>query len=176
MSYQNEYRESIENPEAFWSRQAELISWYEKPKSILSQDEKGFYHWFKGGKLNTSYLALDFHVENGRAEQAALIYDSPVTETVRSYTYRELLDEVARFAGMLQNQGVEKGDRVITSGLGGLFPKGILIGNIVEVKRQPHELFQTASIETAVDLSRMEEVFIIISGPYPQGSPLFTEK
>ena len=113
MSYQKEYRESIENPEAFWSRQAELINWYEKPKSILSQDEKGFYHWFKGGKLNTSYLALDFHVENGRAEQAALIYDSPVTETVRSYTYRELLDEVARFAGVLQNQGVEKGDRVI---------------------------------------------------------------
>ena len=113
MSYQKEYRESIENPEAFWSRQAELIRWYEKPKSILSQDEKGFYHWFKGGKLNTSYLALDFHVENGRAEQAALIYDSPVTETVRSYTYRELLDEVARFAGVLKNQGVEKGDRVI---------------------------------------------------------------
>ena len=113
MSYQKEYRESIENPEAFWSRQAELITWYEKPKSILSQDEKGFYHWFKGGKLNTSYLALDFHVENGRAEQAALIYDSPVTETVRSYTYRELLDEVARFAGVLKNQGVEKGDRVI---------------------------------------------------------------
>ena len=113
MNYQKEYRESIENPEAFWSRQAELINWYEKPKSILSQDEKGFYHWFKGGKLNTSYLALDFHVENGRAEQAALIYDSPVTETVRSYTYRELLDEVARFAGVLQNQGVEKGDRVI---------------------------------------------------------------
>ena len=113
MSYQKEYLESIKNPEAFWSRQAELITWYEKPKSILSQDEKGFYHWFKGGKLNTSYLALDFHVENGRAEQAALIYDSPVTETVRSYTYRELLDEVARFAGVLKNQGVEKGDRVI---------------------------------------------------------------
>ena len=113
MSYQKEYRESIENPEEFWSRQAELINWYEKPKSILSQDEKGFYHWFKGGKLNTSYLALDFHVENGRAEQAALIYDSPVTESVRSYTYRELLDEVARFAGVLKNQGVEKGDRVI---------------------------------------------------------------
>ena len=113
MSYQKEYRESIENPEAFWSRQTELITWYEKPKSILSQDEKGFYHWFKGGKLNTSYLALDFHVENGRAEQAALIYDSPVTETVRSFTYRELLNEVALFAGVLQNQGVEKGDRVI---------------------------------------------------------------
>ncbi len=70
---------------------------------------------------------------------------------------------------------VKKGDRVITSGLGGLYPKGILIGTIVEVRVQPHELFQTASIETAVDLSRMEEVFIIISGSYPEGSPIFTE-
>ena len=69
---------------------------------------------------------------------------------------------------------VKKGDRVITSGLGGLYPKGILIGTIVEVRIQPHELFQTASIETAVDLSRMEEVFIIISGSYPEGSPIFT--
>ena len=70
---------------------------------------------------------------------------------------------------------VKIGDRVITSGLGGLYPKGILIGTIVEVRIQPHELFQTASIETAVDLSRMEEVFIIISGSYPEGSPIFTE-
>ena len=70
---------------------------------------------------------------------------------------------------------VKKGDRVITSGLGGLYPKGILIGTIVEVRIQPHELFQTASIETAVDLSRMEEVFIIISGSYPEGSPIFTD-
>ena len=70
---------------------------------------------------------------------------------------------------------VKKGDRVITSGLGGLYPKGILIGTIVEVRVQPHELFQTASIETAVDLSKMEEVFIIISGSYPEGSPIFTD-
>ena len=70
---------------------------------------------------------------------------------------------------------VKKGDRVITSGLGGLYPKGILIGTIVEVRVQPHELFQTASIETAVDLSRMEEVFIIISGSCPEGSPIFTD-
>ena len=64
MSYQKEYRESIEHPEAFCSRQSELISWFEKPKTILSQDEKGFYRWFKGGKLNTSYLTLDYHIEN----------------------------------------------------------------------------------------------------------------
>ena len=113
MSYQKEYRESIEHPEAFWSRQAELISWFEKPKTILSQDEKGFYHWFKGGKLNTSYLTLDFHVENGRADQTALIYDSPVTETVRRYSFQELKEEVSKFAGVLREKGIEKGDRVI---------------------------------------------------------------
>ena len=113
MSYQKEYCESIEHPEAFWSRQAELISWFEKPKTILSQDEKGFYHWFKGGKLNTSYLTLDFHVENGRADQTALIYDSPVTETVRRYSFQELKEEVSKFAGVLREKGIEKGDRVI---------------------------------------------------------------
>ena len=113
MSYQKEYRESIEHPEAFWSRQAELISWFEKPKTILSQDEKGFYHWFKGGKLNTSYLTLDFHVENGRADQTALIYDSPVTETVLRYSFQELKEEVSKFAGVLRVKGIEKGDRVI---------------------------------------------------------------
>ena len=113
MSYQKEYRESIEHPEAFWSRQAELISWFEKPKTILSQDEKGFYHWFKGGKLNTSYLTLDFHVENGRADQTALIYDSPVTETVRRYSFQELKEEVSKFAGILREKDIEKGDRVI---------------------------------------------------------------
>ena len=113
MSYQKEYRESIEHPEAFWSRQAELISWFEKPKTILSQDEKGFYHWFKGGKLNTSYLTLDFHVENGRADQTALIYDSPVTETVLRYSFQELKEEVSKFAGVLREKGIAKGDRVI---------------------------------------------------------------
>jgi acyl-coenzyme A synthetase/AMP-(fatty) acid ligase len=113
MSYQKEYRESIEHPEAFWSRQAELISWFEKPKTILSQDEKGFYHWFKGGKLNTSYLTLDFHVENGRADQTALIYDSPATETVLRYSFQELKEEVSKFAGVLREKGIEKGDRVI---------------------------------------------------------------
>ena len=113
MSYQKEYRESIEHPEAFWSRQAELISWFEKPKTILSQDEKGFYQWFKGGKLNTSYLTLDYHVENGRADQTALIYDSPVTETVRRYSFQELKEEVSKFAGVLREKGIEKGDRVI---------------------------------------------------------------
>ena len=113
MSYKEEYRESIDHPEQFWRRQAELISWYEKPETILSKDEKGFFHWFEGGKLNTCYLTLDYHVENGRADQTALIYDSPITETVRRYSFRELLEEVSRFAWVLRDQGIEKGDRVI---------------------------------------------------------------
>ena len=113
MNYKEEYRESIDHPEQFWRRQAELISWYEKPETILSKDEKGFFHWFEGGKLNTCYLTLDYHVENGRADQAALIYDSPITETVRRYNFRELLEEVSRFAWVLRDQGIEKGDRVI---------------------------------------------------------------
>ena len=72
-----------------------------------------FYRWFPGGQVNTCYNALDRHVENGRADQAALIYDSPVTSTVRTFTYRELRDEVARFAGVLAGRGVGRGDRVI---------------------------------------------------------------
>ena len=69
----------------------------EKTPSFTVNDEKGFYHWFKGGKLNTSYLTLDYHVENGRADQTALIYDSPVTETVRRYSFQELKEEVSKF-------------------------------------------------------------------------------
>ena len=113
MSYQKEYRESIDQPESFWALKAELISWFEKPKNILTQDERGAYHWFEGGKLNTSFLALDYHVENEKADQTALIYDSPVTESVRSYSFKELRDEVSKFAGVLREKGIEKGDRVI---------------------------------------------------------------
>lgn len=113
MGYQEEHRASIENPEAFWQKQAEAIHWYKFPEKILSQDSNEAYRWFEGGTLNTAYLALDHHVENGRADQPALIYDSPVTNSQRTYTYRELRDEVARFAGVLQSQGIVKGDRVI---------------------------------------------------------------
>ena len=77
MKYLDEFKESIESPETFWGEQAKKIVWFEPPKTILSQDEKGFYHWFEGGSLNTSYLALDYHVANGRGHQPALIYESP---------------------------------------------------------------------------------------------------
>lgn len=113
MDYAALYQESLENPEAFWATQSKRIHWFQSPESILSQDEKGLYRWYKGGKLNTAYLALDHHVENGRADQLALIYDSPVTGKKQQFTFRELRDETARFAGVLKDLGVTKGDRVI---------------------------------------------------------------
>ena len=113
MHYQAEHRESIKNPEAFWRKQAGIIDWFKFPETILSQDNNQSYRWFDGGKLNTSYLALDYHVNSGRAEQAALIYDSPVTGQQETFTYLELRDEVARFAGVLKNHDVVKGDRII---------------------------------------------------------------
>ena len=79
----------------------------------MSQDEHQLSRWYKGGKLNTCYLALDHHIKNGRGEQVALIYDSPVTGIKKQFTYQALLDEVALVAGMLKSLGVEKGDRVI---------------------------------------------------------------
>lgn len=113
MHYTQAYLQSIQRPADFWREQAQAIDWFTFPEQILTQDEKGFYRWYKGGKLNTAYLALDYHVENGRAEQKALVYDSPVTGNKRSFTYRELRDEVARVAGGLKTLGIEKGDRVI---------------------------------------------------------------
>lgn len=113
MSYLSEFQRSISDPAEFWAEKAEMVYWYEKPQQILSRDNKGFYQWFKGGKMNTAFLALDYHVDSGRADQTALIYDSPVTNTIKHFTYRELRDRVALFAGALANLGVQKGDRVI---------------------------------------------------------------
>jgi len=113
MSYQDEYQASIDNPEEFWAKKADLIDWYKPASRALSQDEHGIYRWFADGELNTCHLALDYHVENGRGNQIALIYDSPVTSQQRKFTYSELRDEVARCAGMLKHYGVEKGDRVV---------------------------------------------------------------
>jgi acetate--CoA ligase len=111
--YNKQYLQSIQEPEKFWAKQADDIDWFKKPEQILSKNEKGFYRWFKGGKLNLSYLTLDYHVDHGRADQNAIIYDSPVTNTIRKITYRELRDQVATFAGALQKLGVVKGDRVV---------------------------------------------------------------
>ena len=111
--YGEVYSRSLENPEGFWSEAATSIHWEKRWDTVLDASNAPFYRWFSGGVLNTCYNALDLHVETGRADQAALIYDSPVTDTIRSYTYRELRDEVANFAGALANHSVTKGDRVI---------------------------------------------------------------
>ena len=113
MSYQQTYTRSMQDPEGFWADAAAGIDWYKPWDKVLDDSNKPFYRWFAGGELNTCHNALDRHVESGRAEQAALIYDSPVTGTSKSYSYRELRDEVAGFAGALAAQGVQKGDRVI---------------------------------------------------------------
>ncbi len=111
--FKSEYKRSIEDPENFWQEQARSIEWFTPPKQGLSKDENDFYRWYEGGKLNTSYLALDYHVKNGRGDQLALVYDSPVTYVTEQYTYNELLSETEHVAGMLKEQGVRKGDTVI---------------------------------------------------------------
>lgn len=111
--YKKEYEESINDPEAFWGRAAREIQWYKKYEKVFDDTHNPSYRWFHGGELNTCYNAIDYHVLTGRAEQLALIYDSPVTNTIKKFTYRDLLDVVSRFAGLLSSFGVKKGDRVI---------------------------------------------------------------
>ena len=101
------------DPENFWAKAAEDIDWYKGYDTVLDDRYPPFYRWFTGGEVNTCYNALDRHVEAGRGDQAALIHDSPVTGTVRTFTYSELLDSTARLAGALKNLGVTKGDRVV---------------------------------------------------------------
>ncbi len=104
---------SLRDPKTFWGEAAEQVHWYRKWDKVLDESNKPFYRWFTDGEVNTCYNALDLHVENGRGEQTALIYDSPVTDQIKSFTYRELRDKVALFAGVFAAQGVGKGDRVI---------------------------------------------------------------
>ncbi|MCP3904993.1 MAG: propionyl-CoA synthetase [Planctomycetes bacterium] len=107
------HRLSTERPEDFWAALAELVHWDRRWDRVLDDSNAPFYRWFAGGKLNTCYNAIDRHVENGRGDQAALIYDSPVADTKRTLTYRDLLDEVARCAGAFASLGVGHGDRVV---------------------------------------------------------------
>ncbi len=107
------YQQSVEQPEEFWAEAAAEIDWVKPWERVLDDSRAPFYRWFAGGQLNTCYNALDRHVDRGRAEQLALIYDSPVTDTATTFTYRELRDTVATFAGALAAQGVGRGDRVV---------------------------------------------------------------
>ena len=112
-NYAKVYQRSLTEPEAFWAEQAREIPWIKAPSKILTQDERDVWRWFADGELNSCFVALDQHVEQGRGEQTALIYDSPVTNTVEQYSYEELRDWTARVAGGLRELGVEKGDVVI---------------------------------------------------------------
>ena len=107
-TYDQVYARWQDAPESFWAEVAEAIHWYKKWDKILDASRPPFYRWFTGGMVNTCYNALDRHVEQGRGNQPALIYDSPVTGTIKTFSYRELLDEVARFAGVLVRQGTSE--------------------------------------------------------------------
>jgi len=113
MTYKDVYEGWKSDPEAFWMQAAEAIDWYEKPSRALDDSKAPFYEWYVDGVTNTCYNALDRHVENGRGDQVAVIYDSPITGTGSKTSYSEMLEKVALFAGALQAKGVEKGDRVI---------------------------------------------------------------
>ena len=111
--YESNYQESIHDPDKFWGAAAEDVRWYKKFTKVLDDINKPFYRWFTGGEMNTCYNCVDYHVENGRGDQVAVIYDSPITGTIKRFTYKDLLDRVARFAGVLSKHGAQKGDRVI---------------------------------------------------------------
>lgn len=114
MSKYNEvFKSSISNPEAFWEEAAEGINWYRRWDKTLDSSNAPIYRWFAGAELNTCYNALDRHVEAGRGDQTALIYDSPVTKKIKKFTYKELQTEVSLFAGVLRGMGVSKGDTCI---------------------------------------------------------------
>jgi propionyl-CoA synthetase len=112
-AYHAAYQQSLADPDAFWGEAAAAIDWNTPPPRVLDADRPPFYRWFTGGSLNTCHNALDRHVAAGRGDQPAIHYDSPVTGARRTITYAALLDEVARFAGVLRGLGVEKGDRVV---------------------------------------------------------------
>jgi propionyl-CoA synthetase len=111
--YEEVYRRSLADPEGFWAEAAEALHWERRWDRVLDDSNKPFYRWFTGGRLNTCYNALDRHVAAGQGDRVALIYDSPVTNTIEKFTYAELTREVARLAGALRDLGVAQGDRVL---------------------------------------------------------------
>jgi propionyl-CoA synthetase len=112
-AYGAAYAQALRDPEGFWADAAEAVDWQQKWASVLDRTRPPFYRWFTGGLLNTCYCAVDRHANGPRADQLALVYDSPVTGVIRRLTYRELRDGVSRVAGALRALGVAKGDRVL---------------------------------------------------------------
>lgn len=111
--YQSAFERAKTSPADFWMEAAQQVHWDHFPTQALNTDNSPFNRWFEDGEINACFNALDYHVENGRADQQALIYDSPITNSQRTLTYRELRDAVAHFAGAISAEGVGKGDRVI---------------------------------------------------------------
>src|SRR5216117_2186756 len=111
--YEETYARSLGDPAGFWAAAAEDLYWDRRWDRVFDDSRPPYYRWFTGGMLNTCYNALDLHVDRGRGKQRALVYDSPVTDTIRVFTYAELRDAVARLAGALRRQGIAQGDRVI---------------------------------------------------------------
>ena len=113
MTYNEIYSQSIDSPTQFWETQAKELDWYKNPETILSKDNNDYPLWFKDGELNMCYLAIDKHIEDGFGEQIAMIFDSPVTQTVKKYTYNEVKTEVAKLAGGLLSLGLKEGHTAI---------------------------------------------------------------
>ena len=112
-NFEQIYEKSIKKPEEFWREISEDIFWFKKPNKILNKDNPPFYKWYSDGITNTCYNALDIHIDQGRGDATALIYDSPITGNKKKFSYLELKEKVSKFSGALKNQGISKGDRVI---------------------------------------------------------------
>ena len=112
-NYKESYQKSLENPEEFWREISNDIFWFKKPTKILNSSNPPFYKWFEDGVTNSCYNALDYHIDEGRGDKTALIYDSPITGNKGKFSFKQLKEKVSKFAGALSNQGVKKGDRVI---------------------------------------------------------------
>ena len=106
--YQAEFNRSMQERESYWGEIAKLVHWEKRWDKVLDESNKPYYRWFPGAEVNTCYNALDLHVAQGRGDQNALIYDSAMTGEIRHYTYRQLTEDTARFAGALSEIGVEK--------------------------------------------------------------------
>lgn len=113
MNYNEIYSQSIDSPEQFWDEQIKELNWYKHPTTILSKDENDYPLWFKDGELNICYLAIDKHIEDGFGDQIAMIFDSPVTQNVKRYTYNEVKTEVAKLAGGFLSLGLKEGNTAI---------------------------------------------------------------
>lgn len=112
-AYQQHYQQFSRSPETFWQQQAEQLAWFTPPRKILAVDENQQQRWFVDGELNTCYLAVDVHVNNGRGDQVAIYYDSPVSGQKQQITFAQMQDEISRLAGFMQAQGLSKGDTAI---------------------------------------------------------------